>query len=117
MTQALVVSCPWLKWPKSVSKVYYSWSSKKKKAGSDEEKAGRGKRAVPGRAITTLPRRRGGAPTAVLSPARRSAAVRMERGGTARAPEAEWTSGVAAFGGGVITKIFSKIQKTSLRRR
>ena len=32
---ALVVSCPWLrpwlKWPKSNSKVQYSWSSKKQK--------------------------------------------------------------------------------------
>ena len=44
----------------------------------------------------------GGAPTPVLSPARRSAAVRMGRGGTARPPEAEWSSGVAAFGGGVL---------------
>ena len=69
------------------------------------------KRAVPGRAISTLPPRRGGAPTAVLSPARRSAAVRMRRGGTARPPEAEWSSGVAAFWGGLITKIFSKIPK------
>ena len=42
-----------------------------------------------------------GAPTAVLSPACRSAAVRMGRGGTARPPEAEWSSGVAAFLGGV----------------
>ena len=58
------------------------------------------KRAVPGRAISTLPPRRGGAPTPVLSPARRSAAVRMGRSGTARPREAEWSSGVAAFLGG-----------------
>ena len=92
---------------------------RKKKAGSDEEKAGGGNRAVPvpGRAISTLPPRRGGAPTPVLSPARRSAAVLMGRGGTARPPEAEWSSGVAAFWGGVITKIFSKIKKTPLPRR
>ena len=38
-----------------------------------------------------------------LSPARRSAAVRMGRGGTARPPETEWNSGVAAFLGGVTT--------------
>ena len=69
---------------------------------------GGGKRAVPGRAISTLPPRRGGAPTPVLSPACRSAAVWVERGGTARPREAEWSSGVAAFWGGVITKIFSK---------
>ena len=50
-----------------------------------------------------LPSRRGGAPTPALSPARRFAAVRMGRGGAARPPEAEWSSGVAAFwGGGVI---------------
>ena len=73
---------------------------KKKKASSDEEKAGGGgKRAVPERAISTLPPRRGGAPTPVLSPARRSAAVRMGRVGTARPPEAEWSLGVAAFSG------------------
>ena len=36
----------------------------------------------------------------VLLPARRSAAVRMGRGGTARPPEVEWSSGVAAFLGG-----------------
>ena len=54
-------------------------------------------RAVPGRAITTLPPRRGGAPTPVLSPARRSGAARMGRGGTARPSEAEWSSGVAVF--------------------
>ena len=77
-------------------------SSKNKIAGSDEEKAGGRKRAVPGRVISTLPPRRGGAPTAVLSPARRSAAVRMGRGGTARPLEAEWSSGVAAFLGGVL---------------
>ena len=47
---------------------------RQKKAGSDEEKAGGGERAVPGRAIFTFPPRRGGAPTPVLSPARRSAA-------------------------------------------
>ena len=58
-----------------------------------------------------LPPRRGGVQSPVLSRARRSAAVRMGRGGTARPPEAEWSSGVAAFfGGGVITKIFSKFQ-------
>ena len=110
----LVVSpwlCPWLKWPKSNSKVQYSWSSKKRKlAGSDEEKAGGGKRAVPGRTIFTLPPRRGGAPTPVLSPACRSAAVRIGRGSTARPPEAEWSSGVAAFWGGCFNQdIFSKI--------
>ena len=44
----------------------------KKGAGSHEERAGEGKRAVPLRAISTLPPRRGGAPTTVLSPARRS---------------------------------------------
>ena len=66
-------------------------------AGRDEEKAGGGKRAVPGRAISTLPPRRGGAPTPVFSPACRSAAVRIVRGSTARPPEAEWSSGVAAF--------------------
>ena len=60
------------------------------------------KRAVPGRAISTLPPRRGGASASVLSPARRSAAVRMGRGGTARPLEAEWSSGVAAFLGGVL---------------
>ena len=74
---------------------------KKKIAGSDGEKPGGGKRAVPGRAISTLPPRRGGAPTPVLPPACRSAAVRMGRSGTARPPEAEWSSGVAAFFGGV----------------
>ena len=58
----------------------------------------------------TLPLHRGGAPTAVLPPARRSAAVRMGRGGTVRPPEAEWSSGAAAFGGGVISKILIKIQ-------
>ena len=47
-----------------------------------------------------LPPHRGGAPTAVLSPACRSVAVQMGRDGTARPPEAEWSSGVAAFGGG-----------------
>ena len=46
-----------------------------------------------------------------FSPARRSAAVRMGRGGTARPPEAEWSSGVAVFWGGVMTIIYSKIQK------
>ena len=56
-------------------------------------------RAVPGRAISTLTPRRGGAPTPVLSPARCSAAVRMGCGGTARPPEAKWSSGVAAFWG------------------
>ena len=61
----------------------------KKKAGSDEEVAEGGIRAVLGKAITTLPPRRGGPPTAVLSPARRSAAGRMECGGTGRPPEAE----------------------------
>ena len=86
---------------KAIRKVNIVGSSKKEKAGSDEEKAGGGgKRAVPGRAISTFPPR-GGAPTAVLSPARRSAAVRMGRGGTASPPEAEWSSGVAAFLGGV----------------
>ena len=40
------------------------------------------------------------APKAGISPAHRSAAVRMGRGGTARPPEAEWSSGVAAFWGG-----------------
>ena len=64
-------------------------------------------------AISTLPPRRGGAPTAVLSPARRGAAGLMGRGGTARPPKAEWSSGVAAFRGGVITKIFSKIRKNA----
>ena len=78
---------------------------------STKKKRGGGKRAVPENAISTPPPRGGGAPTPVLSPARRSAAVRMGRGGTARPPEAECSSGVAAFGGGVITKIFSKIQK------
>ena len=47
-----------------------------------------------------LPPRRGGAPTPILSQARRSAAVRMELGGTARPPGAEWSSGIAAFLGG-----------------
>ena len=51
------------------------------------------------RATSALPPRRGGAPTSVLSPARRSAAVRMGRGGTARPPDAEWSSAVAAFWG------------------
>ena len=73
---------------------------KKKEAGSDKQKARGGKRAVPGRAISALPHRQGGAPTPVLSSARRSAAVRMGRGGTARPPEAEWSSGAAAFLGG-----------------
>ena len=68
---------------------------KKKIAGGGEEKAGGGKGAVPVWAISTLPPRRGGAPTAVLSPARLSAAVRMERAGTARRSEVEWSSGVA----------------------
>ena len=85
---------------------------KKKVAGSDEEKAGGGKRAVPGRAISTLPPRRGGAPTPVLSPAcLSSAAVRMGRGGTARPPEAEWSSGVAAFGGGCFNQDIFKDSK------
>ena len=81
---------------------------KKKIAGSDEEKAGGGgKRAVPGMAISTLPPRRGEEPTPVLSPACRTADVRMGRGGTARPPEAEWSSGVAAFfGGGFNPDIF-----------
>ena len=69
-----------------------------------------GQASRPREAISALPPRRGGAPTPVLSPARRSAAVRMGRGGNARPPEAEWSSGVAVWGG-VITKIFSKIQK------
>ena len=73
---------------------------RKKKSGQRRRKNGGGKRAVPGRAIYTLPPRRGGAPTPVILPARRSAAVRMGRGGTARPPEAEWSSGVAAFLGG-----------------
>ena len=83
----------------------------KKEAGSDEEKAGGSKRAVSGRAISTLPPRRGGAPTAVLSPARRSAAVRMGRGGIARPPEAEWSSGVAAFCGGCYNQDIFKDRK------
>ena len=91
-------SCPGSSGQKAIfSKVCYRWSSTKKKAGSDEAKAGEGKRTVRGKAISTLPPRRGGAPTPVLSPARRSAAVRMGRGGTARPREAEWSSGVAAF--------------------
>ena len=91
--------CPWLEWPKSNSNVQNSWSSKKK-SGERRRKKGGDKRAVPGRAISTPPPRRGGASTPVLSPARRSAAVRMGRGGTARPPETEWSSGVAAFLGG-----------------
>ena len=71
--------------------------ARKKRAATKRKGWGGGKRAVPGRAISTLPSRRGGAPTAVLPPARRGAAVRMERGGTARPPEAKWSSGVAAF--------------------
>ena len=111
---ALVVSCPWLKWPKSNSKVQYSIVGvQNKKIGQRRRKSGGGKRVVPGKAISTLPRRRGGAPTPVLSPARRSAAVRMGRGGTARPPEAGWSSGVAAFLGGVITKIFLKMKKNA----
>ena len=47
-----------------------------------------------------FPPRRGGALTPVLSPARRGAAVRMGRDGTARPPGTEWSSGVAAFLGG-----------------
>ena len=87
---------------------------KEKKAGCDEEKAGGGQRAVPGRAISTLPPRQGRAPTAVLSPARRSAAVRMGRGGTARQPEAEWSSGVAAFLGGCYNQDIFKDPKERL---
>ena len=83
--------------PKAIRKFNILGVRKKKIAGSDEEKAGGGKQDVPGRAISSLPPRRGGAPTPVLSPARRSAAVRMGRGGTTRPPEAEWSSGVAAF--------------------
>ena len=64
-----------------------------------------------GRAISTFPPRRGGAPTPVISPARRSAAVRMERGGTPRPPEAEWSSGVAAFWGGVYNQDIFKMKK------
>ena len=64
------------------------------KAGSDEEVADGGIRAVLGKAISSLPPRQGGAPTAVFSPARRSAAVRMECGGTSWLPEAAWSSGV-----------------------
>ena len=45
---ALVVSCPWPKWSKSNSKVQYSWSSKKKLAGSDGEKAGEASEPSPG---------------------------------------------------------------------
>ena len=91
----------------------------RKTSGQRRRKSGVGcKRAVPGRAISTLPPRRGGAPTPVLSPARRSAAVRMGRDVTARPPEAEWSSGVAAVWGGVIkTKISSKQKKTPLPRR
>ena len=61
---------------------------------------GGGERADPRRAISTLPPRWGGAPTPVLPPACRSAAVRMGRGGTARPPKVEWSSGVAPFLGG-----------------
>ena len=63
------------------------------------------------RAISTLPPRRGGAPTPVLSPARRSAAVRMGRGGPSRPPEAEWSSGVAAFRGGCYSQDIFKDPK------
>ena len=69
------------------------------------------KRAVPGRAISTLPPRRDGAPTPVLSPTCRSAAVRMGRGGTARPPEAEWSSGVTAFVGEVFRPRYFKDPK------
>ena len=52
-------------------------SSTKIKACSDKEKAEADKWAVPGKAIPSLPPRQGGALTAVFSPARRSAAVRI----------------------------------------
>ena len=75
-------------------------------------------RAVPGRAISTLPPRRGGAPTPVLPPARHSAAVRMGRGGNARPSDTERSSGVVAFWGGCYKQIyFQKSKKTPLPRR
>ena len=86
---------------KAIQKFNIVGVRKKKIAGSDDEKAEGGKRAVPGRAISTLPPRRGGAPMPVLPPACRSAAVRMGRVSTARPAEAEWSSEVAAFFGGV----------------
>ena len=70
---------------------------RKKKQEATKKKRGGGKRAVQRRAISRLPPRRGGAPTPVFSPARRSAAVPRVRGGTARPPEAEWSSEVVAF--------------------
>ena len=78
----------------------------KKKAGGDEEKTGSGKQAVPGRAISTLPSRRGGAPTPVLSMARRSAAVRIGRGGTARRGRPSGARESQLLGGAVRSKIF-----------
>ena len=72
----------------------------RKKRAATKKKRGGGKRAVPGRAISTLPPRRGGAPTPVLSPARRSAAVRMGRDDEATGGRVEL--GSRSFFGGVL---------------
>ena len=74
--------------------------SPKKKAGSDEEKAAGAKESRPREGDFHAPPSPRWGTDARSSPARRSAAVRMGRGGTARPPEAEWSSGVAAILGG-----------------
>ena len=66
------------------------------------KKQGGASEPSPGERFPRFPHRRGGAPTAILSPTRRSAAVRMGPGSTPRPPEAEWSSGVAVFLGGVL---------------
>ena len=101
---ALFVSCPHgSSGQKAIRKFSIVGTRSDKKSRQRRRKCGGGgKRAVSGRAIPTLPPRRSGAPTAVLLPERRSAAVWMGRGGIARTPEAEWSSGVAAFLGGVL---------------
>ena len=88
---------------------------KKKRAATKKKRGGGGKQGVPGRAIPSLLPRRGGAPTAVLSPARRSSSVWVERGGTARPREAEWSSRIAPFLGGCYNQdIFQRSIWTSL---
>ena len=92
---------------------------KNKKAGSDEEKAGGGKRAVPVfKGVLHAPSSPRWDTDARSSPASRGAAVQMGHGGTARTPEAEWSSGIAAFWGGCHNQdIFKDPKNTSLPRR
>ena len=52
---ALVVSCPWLKWPKSNSKVYCWNSGKKKKRAATKKKRGGASEPSPGGRFPRLP--------------------------------------------------------------